>query len=52
MPKNNIEYTVSRSFDLSCLTLLESLIEYMEDEEVIEDDEPPNSNCRDILKII
>ena len=52
MQKNNIDYTVSRSFDLSCLTLLESLIEYMEDEEEIEDDEPPNSNCRDLLQII
>ena len=50
MPKNNIEYTVSRSFDLSCLTLLESIIEYMDDEGVIEDDaEPPHSDSRNLL---
>ena len=51
MPKNIIEYSVTRSFDLSSLILLESLIEYIEAEEVL-DDEPPNSDCRDIPKTI
>ena len=50
MPKQNIEYTVTRSFNNNVTTLLESIIEYMDDEEVIEDDaEPPNANCRDLL---
>lgn len=46
MPNNKIEYTVSRSFDLNSITLLESLIEYMDDEEVIIDESP---DSRDIL---
>ena len=50
MPKNNIEYSVTNSFDENNITLLESLIEYMEDEGVIEDDaEPPNSDSRNLL---
>lgn len=50
MPKQIIEYTVSRSFDISKTSLLENIIEYIEDKEVIEDDdEPPISDCRDIL---
>ena len=46
MPNNKIEYKVSRSFDLNSITLLESLIEYMDDEEVIIDESPDG---RDIL---
>ena len=44
MPKNNIEYCVTNSFDENNITLLESLIEYMEEQEVLE-----NSVCRDLL---
>ena len=50
MPKQIIEYQVKRSFNSNNISLLESLIEYIEDLEVIEDDdEPPISDCRDIL---
>lgn len=49
MPKQIIEYQVTRSFNSNNISLLESLIEYIEDLEVIEDDEPPISDCRDIL---
>ena len=50
MPKQIIEYQVKRSFNSNNISLLESLIEYIEDLEVIEDDdEPPFSDCRDIL---
>ena len=50
MPKQIIEYQVKRSFNSNNISLLESLIEYIEDLEVIEDDdEPPNSDCRDLL---
>ena len=50
MPKQIIEYQVKRSFNSNNISLLESLIEYVEDLEVIEDDEePPISDCRDIL---
>lgn len=50
MPKQIIEYTVSRSFDSNNISLLESLIEYIEEEVVIEDDdEPPNPDSRDLL---
>ena len=50
MPKQIIEYQVKRSFNSNNISLLESLIEYIEYLEVIEDDdEPPISDCRDIL---
>lgn len=51
MPKQNIEYIVSRSFDSSKPALLERLIEYIEEQGVIENDDgkPPNSNCGDLL---
>ena len=49
MPKKIIEYQVKRSFNSNNITLLESLIEYIEDLEVIEDDESPISDCRDLL---
>ena len=51
MPKQNIEYIVSRNFDSSKITLLERLIEYIEEQGVIENDDgkPPNSNCGDLL---
>ena len=50
MPKQIIEYQVKRIFNSNNISLLESLIEYIEDFEVIEDDdEPPISDCRDIL---
>lgn len=32
MPKQNIEYIVSRNFDSSKITLLERLIEYIEEQ--------------------
>jgi hypothetical protein len=49
MPKQIIEYQVKRSFNSNNISLLESLIEYIEDLEVIEDDESPISDCRDLL---
>ncbi|MDE6946293.1 MAG: hypothetical protein K2P14_03820 [Anaeroplasmataceae bacterium] len=50
MPKKNIEYIVTRSFDSSKITLLEKLIEYIEEQGVIEDDDKPSdSNCGDLL---
>ena len=50
MPKKIIEYQVKRSFNSNNISLLESLIEYIEDLEVIkDDDEPPISDCRDLL---
>lgn len=49
MPKQIIEYQVKRSFNSNNISLIESLIEYIEDLEVIEDDEPPISDSRDIL---
>lgn len=51
MPKQNIEYIVTRSFDSSKITLLAKLIECIEENEVIGDDngKPPNSNCGDLL---
>lgn len=51
MPKQNIEYKVTRSFDSSKTTLLERLIEYIEEQGEIEDDDgkPPDSNCGDLL---
>lgn len=51
MPKQNIEYTVTRSFDSSKNTLLERLIEYIEEQGEIEydDGKPPDSNCGDLL---
>lgn len=51
MPKQNIEYIVSRSFDSSKITLLERLIEYIEEQGEIEvdDGKPPNSNSRNLL---
>lgn len=53
MPKQNIEYIVTRSFDSSKISLLERLIEYIEEQGVIEDDDkPPDSNCGDLLQTI
>lgn len=54
MPKQNIEYIVTRSFDSNNISLLENLIEYIEENEVIEDDDckPPDSNCRNLLQTI
>ena len=51
MPRQIVENTVSRSFDISKTSLLENIIEYIEDKEVIEDDDgkPPNANCGDLL---
>ena len=49
MPKQIIEYQVKRSFSSNNISLLESLIEYIEDLEVIEDDESPISDGRDLL---
>lgn len=50
MPKQNIEYTVTRSFNNNVTTLLESIIEYMDDEGVCDADaEPPNSDSRNLL---
>lgn len=50
MPKQNIEYTVTRSFNNNVATLLESIIEYMDDEGVCDADaEPPNEECRNLL---
>ena len=50
MPKQIIEYQVKRSFNSNNISLLESLIEYNEDlEEIEDDDKPPISDCRDIL---
>lgn len=53
MPKQNIEYTVTRSFNSNIL-LLENLIEYIKENEVIEDDDgkPPNANSRNLLPSI
>lgn len=53
MPKQNIEYTVTRNFDSNNL-LLENLIEYIKENEVIEDDDgkPPNANGWDLLPTI
>ncbi len=50
MPKQNIEYIVTRSFDSSKMTLLEKLIEYIEEQGEIEDDgKPQDSNCGNLL---
>ncbi len=49
MPKQNIEYTVTRSFNNNGISLLESIIEYIQDEEVDDADEPPNSDSRNLL---
>ena len=50
MPKQNIEYTVTRSFNNNVTTLLESIIEYMDDEGVCDADaEPPNREGRNLL---
>ncbi len=53
MPKQNIEYTVTRSFDSNNL-LLENLIEYIKETEAIEDDDgkPSNANSGDLLPTI
>lgn len=52
MPKQNIEYTVTRSFNSNTL-LLENLIEYIEENEVIENaGKPPNTNSWNILPTI
>lgn len=51
MSKRNIEYVVTRSFDSSKITLLEKLIEYIEEQGEIENDggKSPDSNCGDLL---
>ena len=49
MPRQIIEHTVTRSFDSSKI-LLQNIIEFIEDKEVIEDDDkPPNANSGDLL---
>ena len=40
---------MKRSFNSNNISLLESLIEYIENLEVIEDDESPISDSRDLL---
>lgn len=51
MPKQNIEYIITRSFDSSKMTLLERLIEYIEEQGEIEnnDGKSPNTDCGDLL---
>ena len=51
MPRQIVEHTVTRSFDSSKISLLQNIIEFIEDKEVIEDDDgkPPNANCGDLL---
>ena len=51
MPRQIVEHTVTRSFDSSKITLLENLIDYIEEQGVIEDDDgkPPNANSGDLL---
>ena len=51
MPRQIVENTVTRGFDLSKFSLLQNIIEFIEDKEVIEDDDgkPPNANSGDLL---
>ncbi len=51
MSKRNIEYVVTRSFDSSKISLLERLIEHIEEQGETEDDngKSPDSNCGDLL---
>ena len=52
MPKQIVEHTVTRSFDSSKISLLQNILEYIENKnEVIEDDDgkPPNANSGDLL---
>ena len=52
MPRQIVENTVTRGFDLSKFSLLQNILDYIEEKnEVIEDDDgkPPNANSGDLL---